>query len=324
MAIRTGPGYSANPTDNVYHYTSSEAALLGILSSGKIRLSSFANVNDPRESKRNINGFVVNTDSDIQPSGQDGMAVNQYTRTYLGTQMKVACFTRDYMTDGSMAFGDELTGWSHAAQWAHYAGRHSGICLEFSATKLEDCLRQQLAEYGPVFYGDVEYYLDEFSLVPISEVRYEYMREFGLDAALSHYIERHYQTLFLRKHSDWQSEHEYRLLFLDPTGSMHPRELDIRTALTGIYVGPAFQESRISMVYEFQERYPDVSFYRIYDESDGRPVLQRMARESLIEILAQRKPPFEPTSTGPLTERLALLRAADAARLSSRSEPHPG
>lgn len=293
-------------TNKVYHYTSASTAIYNILTQGQMRLSPFFSVNDPREARRALSSIQSRT-----TGGADTAAEMRYiwalASEVYNTHMKVACFTRDFDMPGMPGpFGDEMRGWNHPATWAHYANRHTGVCLEFDRDQLILEFERQLNAEGETFHGDVEYHLNHFSRAIYDAVDQEQMQEFGLDAVLSYFIQTHFQPLFLQKHSDWAAEHEFRLLY--KTASTLPVHFYVGQSLTGVYLGDSFSEALKPALWQALNNYSHARAYATGYFSD-RLMAHEISKPSDASEAAP--PSLKARRSGDLSQRVEVLRQAE-------------
>ncbi|WP_420367213.1 DUF2971 domain-containing protein [Curtobacterium sp. L1-20] len=222
-------------TSDLYHYTTADTALLHILAGRTIRLSPFSGTNDLWESRPLWPNLEGELDGDAFGIWSD---IDRYIRLY----SKVACFTQDWQLPQSVLNPDALRGWAHLSLWAHYGGRHAGVCLKFDRDKLIDAFGEARPSAIHHFYGPIKYRTAERGVGPHG-VSLEQLGEFGVDAVSLRYAHLHQERLFFRKHVDWASEKEFRLVRTDL--STEPHHVDISSALTGVVLGDAFPQERL-------------------------------------------------------------------------------
>ncbi|MFF1322405.1 hypothetical protein ACFVZZ_23680 [Streptomyces chartreusis] len=124
------------------------------------------------------------------------------------------------------------------------------------------------------------------------------------------YAEANREQLFFRKHIDWNSETEYRLVVLNQ--SVDYDYVDIRGALTGIVLGHAFPPEKVAGLLAALEPYPGIEVERVRFFNRGFYVLPF---EGAVERAVQHVPQVEwPAARrkGSLGERLRALRLAEA------------
>jgi Protein of unknown function (DUF2971) len=243
-------------TDNLYHYTTADVAIFNILDQGALRLSSYESTNDPEESHPK--------NPTLSGSSESGEATKIWAEAdrWLRRYVKVACFTRDFELDSYSYARDETAsrGWAHPALWAHYGGRYGGVCLQFDRERLVKQFIGQMSSRGQCFHGAVEYPEQRLGTTP-SDLDIPQIREFGVDAVVSFYIDKYHRELFFTKHHDWASEFEFRLILNEP--SPLPAYLDIAECLTGVILGESFPTSMLDAVRHLLRKSPAIELRRL-------------------------------------------------------------
>lgn len=287
---------------DLYHYTSSDAAILGILSSGKLRLSPFDSTNDLWES-RPLYPNVQSHADDLEVGSELWEEIDRSMRLHA----KVTCLTQDWKLHDSPGSPEAFRGWAHLSLWAHYGGGHSGVCLRFDRDKLIDAFLAAGADTALYrFHGPVVYRTATLGAGPYG-IDFGQVREFGVDAVAAAYAEAHKENLFFRKHRDWENESEYRLVLLDQ--SILPAYFDIRNALTGVFLGDAFPPSRMPALLAVLEDYPDAEIFQLRFHNrvmNCFPYMSAATEEGAAEVSWK-----VPARSGSLIERLDALRAAE-------------
>lgn len=309
-------------TEDLYHYTSSDAAILGILATRTIRLSPFHGTNDLWESKPlypNLQGAV-----DLSPEVTTELweEIDRYIRMY----SKVACFTNDWDLPEAVLDKDTLRGWSHLSLWAHYGQRHAGVCLRFDRQKLLSAFEAAKGSAVHQFSGDVRYRSVSLGVGP-EGVDLHQVQEFGADAVALRYSETHQQELFFSKHMDWANESEFRLVRTD--SSLAPFYLDITDALNGVFLGDEFPTERVPALKAILEPLGSVPTFQIrfhnrrlwcYPFEFSGSMTANVAVAQAVSTLGARR-------DGSLASRLEELRAAereaDATLLTARESAQP-
>lgn len=304
-------------TSDLYHYTSSEAAILGILASRTIRLSPFRGTNDLWESRPhrpNLEGELSGTDFTTEDYFSIWEDVDRYIRGY----SKVACFTQDWELPDSVVQPDALRGWAHLSLWAHYGGGHTGVCLRFDREQLLASFEAAQRNAIHQFCGPVRYRRAEFGVGPHG-VSLEQAEEFGIDAVAIRYARVNSDRVFFRKHADWSSESEYRLVRTDL--STEPHYFDITKALTGVVLGEAFPRDRIPALLAMLSGFGDVE---VLQAGFHNRSLQLFPMEPLVEPEAVPTPipvtlsRILPRRSGDLAQRVSLLEEAERIADSDR------
>ena len=246
-------------TQHLYHYTSAEAAVFGILNSGSLRLSPFESTNDLWESRPTYFSLSAH-DDDVEVSrSQEVTALWEEIDRHVRVNAKVACLTQDWELPEQVMDRDALRGWAHLSLWAHYGGGHAGVCLRFDREQLAQALVASSTGDAQVFHGPVTYRSVSVGPGPHG-IDIGQVREFGVDAVAIAYAARHAPSIFFRKHLDWANESEYRLVRLDQS----PLHFDLRieSALTGVVLGDRFPEHRLPALLHVLSKYPNVEVFR--------------------------------------------------------------
>jgi hypothetical protein len=126
----------------VCHYTGKEAAI-SILSGKQINFSHLASCDDPRESKQWSFGFI---------GAEQRLCLENYAKVpnvfsiYIRNNSRVLCFCG--WNDEDLDFSNNMVphyreayyraGFARSRMWSQYGKRHTGICLVFDRTRLEE------------------------------------------------------------------------------------------------------------------------------------------------------------------------------------------
>ena len=290
-------------TDDVYHYTSVDAALYGILGLGSIRLSPYESTNDPQESRPRLPALSRH-ETFIPGDTDDVTSLWNHADRWLRRSVKLACFTQDYSLPETAIDEDAFRGWAHSSAWAHYGDRHGGVCLRFNRPQLVEQFHTQLGTHGRCLEGAVEYPVQRFSALPTEPLDMGQIQEFGIDAVASLYVEKFHRELYFTKSHDWANESEFRLIFVDQ--SELPVYLDVTKCLTGVVLGDAFPVERIEVVRHLLDRMPNAALIQLRYHN-GKPYQ--------FPVIASDEPPGPtPRLGGTLSERFETLRAIETAR----------
>lgn len=214
----------------LFHYTTLARAVEDILPTMRMKLSPFAEMRDPRESKEwgvSASGWGDNPDPEGRRYWELSRHVNELKRT-----CRLLALTRD---DPDATTGDYGRGFARPRLWEQYGGAHTGVCLCFDRDALIGSM--DAAFSGELFFRhDAVEYRDErldreldFDAAVLAE---------GVDlpSVVAQHLEKHWQSLFFTKLTDWASEHEYR--FLVRRADFDPMYIGISDSLRSICVGP--------------------------------------------------------------------------------------
>lgn len=297
-------------SNDLFHYTSSDAAILGILSTGSLRLSPFDSTNDLWES-RPLYPMIQSHAEDLEIGSELWEEIDRNIRLHA----KVTCLTQDWELPDSFGSREAFRGWAHLSLWAHYGGGHSGVCLRFDRDKL---IRAFSAAAGGGtalyrFHGPVLYRTATPGVGPYG-IDFGQVKEFGVDAVAAAYAEAQKESLFFRKHKDWENESEYRFVLLDQ--SILPAYFDIRSALTGVFLGDTFPSGRMPALLAALQDYPNAEIFQLQFHNrmlNCFPYMPAATEEGGAKASWK-----VPARSGSLIERLEALQAAEMSARASR------
>ncbi|MGL5824523.1 MAG: DUF2971 domain-containing protein [Nocardioides sp.] len=315
-------------TSDLYHYTSSESAILGILANRTIRLSPLQGTNDLWESRPLA--------PSLQCKDRATLSMDESTKIWedidrsIRGYSKVACFTQDWDLPEALMNSDALRGWAHLSMWAHYGARHTGVCLRFDRDRLLAAFAEARGDAVHQFSGPVKYRAAERGVGPYS-ISVEQAEEFGVDAVALHYASVHRDRVFFRKHADWSAESEFRLVRTDL--SMDPFYLNFSDALTGIVLGDAFPMDRLPALLSMLGVLGDVSLSKIHfhnrvlhnfpigPPAAGPVVLSPSGLPTAATPAPMISSTIKPRRSGKLAERLTALELVEQAATDQTLEP---
>lgn len=229
----------------LFHYTSTEAFLAHILPTRLLRFSSFARLNDPRESK--AWSWSVSDDAGVVDSPYfDFYGLQQRMDGFIRRRAKLLCLTQDEDDNARASIWHYGRGFAHPSLWDRYAGNHSGVCLALDKQQLVEDVEGQLGGRGGIWHGPVEYANAPTGEIEAFDLRTTTLRDLGEEGAARRQVERFRRELFFTKAMDWAPESEYRCLLLD-----HGQDdvyLDIRRCLRGVLFGSEFAAHAIPLV----------------------------------------------------------------------------
>jgi hypothetical protein len=249
----------------LYHYTSA-TTLAKILDSGQIRLGPYARTNDPREQKEWIPRFTMPTGPGRPPerylssTPEEVEAAFRATDRYLRRGARLACFTLDRPRADDATAGTLFhRGWARARMWEQYAAHHAGACLVFDRQKLIELVDNHRPHGdGDLFtYGTVTY-LDHALTVPLPWID---VVDQGIEAVLDDFQIRKdaARHLYTTKNTDWESEQEFRIVYVEWHVSEEaidtPISIPFEGSLEAIVLGEAFPETEHNVM-EFRSGMP--------------------------------------------------------------------
>jgi hypothetical protein len=227
----------------LFHYTSATTALDHILVDAQLQLGPTSRLNDPYESEPHWVNF-------IQDAGEQDMAdaeMELFTRTsdLLREGCRLTCLTESRANEFSSlsGYGD---GWTRARMWAQYADHHSGVCLAFDQERLFEAAVQVASAKGLDLYeGLVQYRAPDGR--PADPITISLSRaRADLPGVVQEIFPSIVRQLYFSKTWDWFAETEYRLVVRGEVGDVE--HIDIRRALTAIFLGSEFPRGRLDDV----------------------------------------------------------------------------
>jgi hypothetical protein len=202
------------PGEFFYHYTTRSAAFEQILPTGKLRLSPYARVNDPLESKPwTLQGrWGIGPDLDLERPERAFRDFVQGAHV-IWASAKLLALT----IDAEKGYGGKARpfgrGWSRARMWDQYAEQHQGVCLLFRRRKLRRHVLQSLNAQGlAAAYNKPVRYTAGGPAERILQLDLGALAEDVTPAFVTRFVEDHNDDLFFLKTRDWETEHEYRFV----------------------------------------------------------------------------------------------------------------
>ena len=189
----------------LYHYTSKETALEHILSSGKIRLNLFRNLNDPRESKDW--NFSVKSPKDTELTNKIFFDIQRDATNYVKNRCKVLCMVKDdaRINPNSIDYMFHR-GFSKPRMWAQYGKDHTGVCLIIDREKLIRDIQLELGSRGETYIGHVKYANFHEEQVHAFDLDYGEVLNSSLPVVLDSKIQKHHKHYFFTKAEDWANK----------------------------------------------------------------------------------------------------------------------
>lgn len=250
----------------VYHHTRAAPAIEFILHDMSLRLNPLRDTNDPGD--LGLGGPVVG-DRD------DDMLFFELQR--LMSRRTLACFSQDGPSttyQPNLPLGPQ--GYARDRMWAQYAENHRGICLVFDREALRSSFEAKLSPRGIVL-ADKVCYSEQVGFEPARYDKAEY-QGMGRPEWLRLACERVARKSSFVKRRDWESEQEYRLLFIPnlPSEGQVQETIDIRDSLVAICVGHRFPQGFFPCVRAICDRAEINAFQLRYV---GDPRLQLIYRK---------------------------------------------
>ncbi|MFD5767183.1 DUF2971 domain-containing protein [Streptomyces sp. NPDC127049] len=244
-------------TNQLFHYTKADTAAV-ILRNHTLRLAPYSETNDLWETKPQHPHLIGPMPDDVDVSFALWNEIDRQLRMHT----KIGCLTQDVvLDDDNITNRDALRGWAHLSLWAHYGEMYAGACLRFDREKLVESFLKHRRAASSAFHGAVRYLSGQNGPSVTEGISFEQVEEFGADAVALSYAATNKDALYFRKHIDWASESEYRLILLNQ--STEYALVDIREAVTGVILGTEFPRERLQDIEEALELYPGAALEQL-------------------------------------------------------------
>lgn len=251
--------------DTVYHYTKICKAVEDILFYGRLRFSTGANTNDPREYRN----------WDLEPYIDGDCPHEEYRLSWLEAEKsfkkckdhyKYACFCLSDPPDRGQT---RLPGYARLRMWAQYGDNFSGVCIAFSAESLKERLNGK-----SIFYDwPVHYHTDLENIdTALQDANANEFIDKSKDEWATGYIRDHLDQIFFSKHEDYRDEREYRIVIYDPEERFE--YIDVSGCIKAVLLGDRTKDVYREIVKEFCENI----------NADCKQVVWQRGRLHLIDI----------------------------------------
>lgn len=227
----------------VYHYTSAKTAAELILPHRRLRLGSYAQTNDPKETKEWVFAIGGLGPQDDYVSVEDVSA--QVSRA-IKSRAHVLCASLDVRSIDSLAPEVHSRGFARPRMWDQYGHRHTGVCLVFHREHLSKLIEEQFPDalvLGKAITYKNRPFANSLSADDPYLINYPHLLKVGLEQYARDHIVTHGDHIFFEKAEDWRDEHEFRWL----VATYSPREtfLLFDRALVGIVFGQDCEEGQV-------------------------------------------------------------------------------
>lgn len=233
--------YTNNSGNSIFHFTKFSTALEYILPDRRLKFGSLLKTNDPKEYKSygfiSKNGFF---DDDSQIKKQ--LEWHQKISDLLRENVKVLCFSTDYFINA-----EPFDGYNLPRMWAQYGENHLGVCLDIDFDKLKE-------ENKEFLFGCKTDKVSYLSRIKYPVINYDKIRELGMDEFIKEYRNANINQLFFTKFIDWETEREFRILFVDENNK--DRFLSIKKSLNRIILGIDFNECYLPSIFKLAKGTP--------------------------------------------------------------------
>lgn len=241
------------PNQFLYHYTPASKLLNHILPEARLRFSTFARTNDPRENKDFSFSMTVENESSCthEEARRCFLEVQRRFNQGIKQDVRLLCFSADFLVPPPYdIFG---RGYSHSRMWAQYAERHTGACLILDCEAIGREIADRLGNSYQIYSGNVRYRNgdDPRSFM----VSLERLLKCGYEQCVEEHVRQHHQALWFSKTLDWEHEHEHRyVLVKPPSHGTDPVYVSIRDSLRGIVAGADVKSGNLRRIRKWGER----------------------------------------------------------------------
>lgn len=228
----------------LYHYTSMRVARDYIVKSRTLRMGSFRNTNDPKESKNWEFNLGTNEKRDMLEFNQ--RELSKKLSDAFKDHARVLCLSRDTPPlTGNQLEDISKRGYAKPRMWAQYADRHKGVCLVLDRKLMDQAVATACAKAFAVYCGNITY--RDQSVVPGWEGDYminvDELDRRGFERYWRDHVATFKKRLFFEKMADWRDEREFRYVaFSDEAEDIY---VDISRALVGVMFGDSAEESEV-------------------------------------------------------------------------------
>jgi hypothetical protein len=233
----------------LYHYTKMKTAQEHIFPTWKIRMGSFRQMNDPKETRTWHFDLGTNEKRDLLCKERDELCERLSVR--FKDHARVLCFCQDVgPLTGQHLVEIGRRGFARPRMWAQYGEAYTGVCLVFDRQKLEQRIKQACEAAFEILAAKVSY--RDRGIVPDHQGHYiiglDHLERVGFDQYWKNHARQFARRLFFEKMEDWRDEVEFRYVafFND-----RPEVLvDMADALVGVIFGDAAEEKAVDALIE--------------------------------------------------------------------------
>jgi hypothetical protein len=237
--------FQKDDSQYIYHYTKASTAIDHILNSGTLKFSSFAETNDPKESK---DWFFI-------PGSNEGRDLSKYNPDYFSEILtpyfkeatKLLCFSKDGALSGNHLEDTPKRGFCKPRMWAQYGDNHSGVCLIFDFKRFTKLFHEQFSKltYKFDYVNYQDRLLPDIQMDKAFVINVDHFEKRGAkDYAYDHLIQ-HQNRLYFEKAKDWENESEFRFIIFECQKELF---FSFENSLSGILFGENCSEDDIKKI----------------------------------------------------------------------------
>lgn len=264
---------------NLLHFTHANTAIDYILKNKTIRMQSFKNVNDPKESKEwSFKLFCFFKENKKLYNKQ----LFEKLHSYIMNHIFISCFSVQEHD------GNYLDNYEHDLRmWSQYGNNHKGVCIVFDKDKLENLIKENTD--GSNFYHDSITYINSLSdksynnppyeakgffffnkfiylfahsmLHPYARpqnqdpymVNIERLHRLGISEYMKQHIKYYSKDLLFTKNKCWQDEREYRYI-IHSSKEREYIDIPISNSIKSIILGNDFPNELLDRILELSHQ----------------------------------------------------------------------
>jgi hypothetical protein len=219
-------------TNRLYYYCKLSTAIEHILPRKQLLLNLVGKTNDPRENKSFVFAKTYTFAGNYFLLDNPDYDVSQEIRK----DCKMLCFSTDYK---------HFFGYEYSRMWALYGDNHKGICIELNKEKF---IQENPRLVFQNLFKEVKYYEFDISK-PLKHITIDIdrIRELGLrDFIRKEFRNEHIDYLFFTKNKEWESEHEFRLIYFSDL--IENEYCSIQNCIESIFLGIDFNENYLPSI----------------------------------------------------------------------------
>ncbi len=217
-------------TNRLYYYCNLSTAIEHILPNRQLLINRVGNTNDPRENKSFVFARAHMDDDDLLKHSNDDISEE------IRTDCRMLCFSTDNI---------HFFGYEYSRMWALYGGNHTGLCIEINKEKF---ITENQTKIVTHLFKQIGY--DEFDIKKQLDhkiIDYDRIREMGMEEYLRDELRHHHiDYFFFTKNKEWESEHEYRLIYF--SNSTENEYATINNCIENVFLGIDFDENYLPVV----------------------------------------------------------------------------
>lgn len=219
-------------SNRLYYYCKLATAIEYILPKKQLLLNPVGRTNDPRENKDFLFAKTYQFAGNILLMDKPDHEITNELRK----DCKMLCFS----TDHGIFFGYE-----YSRMWALYGDNHKGVCICLNKEKF---IIENQSRISPELFKNIFY--TEFDIskpIEHKNIEIDKIRELGLRNFIrKEFRPQNIDHLFFTKNKEWESEHEYRLIYFSDKNENE--YCSIQNCIEEIFLGIDFDTNYLASI----------------------------------------------------------------------------